>query len=314
MRRSRLFRLYAPAAMLFFLAGCSPSANTQPEWPEFNGDRAYDLLKKQVALGPRVPGTDSHAAGEAFIIESLRPYADEVTTQRFTAMVGSKRIPMINIIANFHQRSSKWVLIAAHWDTRPTADQEVIGDKRNQPIPGANDGASGVAALLELARIFREQPPPVNVMLLFLDGEDYGPGESAMFLGAKHFASEAEANKIKPNREKIIYGILLDMVGDRDLAIPQEAKSLEAAPEVMKKIWDKAADLGYHKEFPSKRGMAISDDHLPLIAAGIKCVDLIDFDYGPWHTLDDTPDKCSAKSLKTIGEVVAAVVYGEKSQ
>jgi Zn-dependent M28 family amino/carboxypeptidase len=220
-------------------------------------------------------------------------------------------LPLTNIIARFNPKAKEWILLAAHWDSRPTADCEALADKRKLPIPGANDGASGTAVLLELARVFAADRPKVGVVMVFFDGEDYGPGADAMFLGAKHYAAEAAKGLTWPKREHISYGILLDMVGDKDLRIPQEQKSLDAAPEVMNKIWSTAASLGYDKTFPAVPGDAIGDDHIPLIGAGIKCVDIIDFEYGPWHTLDDTPDKCAAQSLKKVGDVVAAVVYKE---
>ena len=309
-----VFRLAATTTTLILLAGCSPAAKAPTGDGAFDAQRAFGLLKKQVSLGTRVPDTGPHTACAAFIQESLKPYADEVATQTFTANVRGKQLSLTNIIARFNPKAARWILLAAHWDTRPTADCEVVAEKRRLPIPGANDGASGTAVLLELARMFGTRKPDVGVIMVFLDGEDYGPGESGMFLGSKYYASQSAKGRTAPPREKIAYGILLDMVGDKDLKIPQEQKSLEAAPDVMRNIWGTAEALGYHDVFPSVEGLAISDDHVPLIGAGIKCVDLIDFEYGPWHTLDDTPDKCSPQSLKAVGDVVAAVVYKESDK
>lgn len=321
MRRSKhLFRISATLASLILLVGCSPSAKTdtadRPEPTRSNGAafdsaRAFDLLKQQVELGARVPNTEPHAACAEFIQKNLSPYADHVTTQSFSADANGKKLSLTNIIAKFNPSATSWVLLAAHWDTRPTADYEVLAEKRKLPIPGANDGASGTAVLLELARVFHSRKPDIGVVMVFFDGEDYGPGEKAMFLGSKYYASEAAAGRTSPLPKQIRYGILLDMIGDADLRIPQELHSLRAAPDVVKKVWAKAAKLGYSKEFPPVEGSAILDDHVPLIGVGIKCINIIDFDYGPWHTLDDTPDKCSPESLKAVGEVVAAVVYDE---
>jgi hypothetical protein len=303
------------------LGGCSPAANTETSTagigsatglPTFDGARAFDLLKKQVEFGPRVPGTQPHSDCGAFLIETLRPLADEVTTQEFAATLGGKDLRLKNIIARFNPGAKRWVLLCAHWDTRPTADYEVVAEKRRLPIPGANDGASGTAVLLELARMFKQRKPDIGVVMVFFDGEDYGPGPNDMFLGSRHLASEALKGNLQPKRENIAYGILLDMIGDKDLRIPKEQYSLEAAPDVVRKIWDTAKALGHEKAFPDATGNAIMDDHVPLIKAGIKCVNLIDFEYGPWHTLEDSVDKCSARSLKTVGDVVGAVVYGEE--
>lgn len=312
----------AAAASLLALSGCSPAAQNDKSptahdggktaAPEFDAARAYTLLKAQVALGPRVPGTAGHSAGLDFIIRSLEPYADEIRKQTFTARLNGKPVPMANVIARFHAQAEKHILLAAHWDTRPTADMEVTSEKRRMPIPGANDGASGVAVLLELARMFHQRKPDVGVVMVFFDGEDYGPGADQMFLGSKHFAAQIGNSGAVPSKDHILYGILLDMVGDSHLEITKESYSNEAAPEVLDKIWSTARKLGYQRVFTESPGTPVFDDHLPLIKAGIRCVDLIDFNYGPWHTLDDTPDKCSPDSLRAVGEVVAAVVYSEK--
>ena len=289
--------------------GCSPSAGT----PVFDEEHAFNLLKKQVEFGPRYPGIAAHGATADFIISQLKPHADEVTTQQFSQKVAGKTIDLKNIIAKFSPDARKIILLAAHWDTRPMADMEVDPVKRAKPILGANDGASGVAVLLELARMFGKQRPDVGVIMVFFDGEDYTPNPPTsryMFLGSKYYASRLDSK----TKQAIEYGILLDMIGDKDLRIHQEINSVQAAPEVVRKIWDTARQLGYSKQFVPEAKYAISDDHLPLIAAGVKCIDVIDFDYGPWHTVDDTVDKCSPQSLKTVGDVIACVVYEEKAQ
>ena len=149
--------------------------------------------------------------------------------------------------------------------------------------------------------------------MVFFDGEDYGPGEDAMYLGSRHFASNLDNNATVGGKPvKFDYGILLDMVGDKDLNIYEENASVNAAPEVVNKVWSTADKLGYKDKFIPSVKFAITDDHIPLIKAGVKCIDVIDFNYGPWHTLDDTPDKCSPESLKIVGDVVGHVVYGEK--
>lgn len=307
------------AAVVTLISGCSRAAqNASPPLsrvPAFDANRAFDLLKKQVELGPRVPGTPGHDACARLIADSLKPYADGVVEQEFSRDVRGKTLRMRNIIAHFNTGARDWVLLAAHWDTRPTADFEVSAEDRDKPIPGANDGASGVAVLLELARLFAQRSPDVGVLMVFFDGEDYGPTVDDMLMGSRHFAGNLEQSlSVAGRRAPVRYGILLDMVGDSDLKIYKEGNSVQAAPEVVDKVWSMAARMGYGEVFVPEVRHTIMDDHVPLIEAGIPCIDIIDFDYGPWHTLGDTIDRCSADSLKAVGEVVAAVIYEEKSR
>ncbi len=192
-------------------------------------------------------------------------------------------------------------MLCAHWDTRPFADKDPNLDNRDKPIPGANDGASGVAALIELARVFDIVAPPVPIVFVLFDGEDWGKTTANMFHGSRYYA-----RNITPAKPR--YAILLDMVGDADLSIPIEPTSMKAAPELMRDLWTTAQDMGV-TQFSARTGPAISDDHLLLIKGGIPAIDLIDFDYAPWHTLEDTPDKCSAESLQAVGSVLAAYIY-----
>ena len=215
-----------------------------------------------------------------------------------------KTYNLSNIIAKFGTQNTPGMLLCAHWDTRPTADQELEASDRKKPILGANDGASGVAVLMELARMFKELPPSIPVTMVLFDGEDFGSTGKDMFLGSIHFAKTMDKSKYK-------YGILLDMVGDKDLQIYREGNSQLHAASVTDKVWRAANKLGYGGIFKDELKYTIGDDHVPLIEAGLPCVDVIDFDYAYWHTLDDTVDKCSAKSLQVVGETIAEVVYSE---
>lgn len=300
-----------------WLAAGRPASSPQPiaAAPEgqaivFDADRAFADLKRQVEFGPRVPNLESHRECRKFLVDTLKPLAAEVTTQDFTRRVRGRSLSMSNIIATWPGNGGKQgVLLCAHWDTRPTADYEPDATRRRQPIPGANDGASGVAVLLEMARMFKRVPPSVPVMIVFFDGEDYGPGVDNMFLGSRYFADH-----LPPKTPR--QGILLDMVGDRDLAIPQEEYSRRVAPEIIRDVYEIAHRRGYEKQFPAIPGTPIEDDHLSLHEKGLKVIDLIDFSYGPghswWHTLEDTPDKCSPASLKAVGDVVLEWVYRQK--
>ena len=197
--------------------------------------------------------------------------------------------------------SGETVLLAAHWDTRPIADHDPKPENRETPILGANDGASGVAVLLELARVFKTHPPPRRVVIVLFDGEDYGKTADDMFIGSRFFARNL--GKWKPD-----YGILLDMVGDKNLTLPIEANSWNANRAFTAAIWNRAAALGL-APFQQRLGPAIMDDHVPLIKVGIPMVDIIDFDYPYWHTIEDTVDKCSPKSLEVVATLVISVVY-----
>ncbi len=289
-----------------------PAISFAPEKKGFDGEKAYALLKRQVEFGPRVPNTQGHIACRDWMLETLKPLADAVERQDFAVRGRGTNLQMTNVLARFKGTggpAEKAVVLAAHWDTRPTADYERTAEKRAKPIPGANDGASGVAVLLELARQFRATPPPVPVMLVFLDGEDVGPSIEMMFLGSRYMVKNMP--KGMPKR-----GILLDMVGDKDLAIPQEINSIGNAKELLGEVYGIAKKLGYSKQFPAEVGQEVIDDHVQFHGAGIKMIDLIDFDYGPghswWHTLEDTPDKCSAASLQAVGDVVLEWVRTQK--
>lgn len=290
-------------------ASAAVDAGAQVERPDFAAEPAFALLQRQVAFGPRVPGSTGHRAQLQWMEQYLRERADTVAVQPFVHVTtqGSDTLRMANLFARFRPELPVRVLLVAHWDTRPTADQEASAADRARPIPGANDGASGTAVLLQLADMFQRQPPPVGVDLLLVDGEDFGPGEPDMYLGAKHFAANL------PPGYQPLYAVLVDLVGDREPRFPVEGYSAEAAPEVVRRVWSLAREMGYGDVFPDVVGPYITDDHLPLNRAGVRTVDIIDFDYGPgnryWHTLEDTPENTSPESLRIVGEVLAELVY-----
>ena len=264
--------------------------------PQIDAERAMAYLTAQTDLGPRNPGSKGHTAGRDYLFNELKKWADEVHLQPFT----HKKIDMWNICGVFGE-GEKPVLLCAHWDTRPFADHDPDPANRKTPILGANDGASGVAVLLEIARQLHEAPLPYPVVIVLFDGEDYGRNTNEMFLGSTYYAKN-------PIPSKPRFAILLDMVGDADLSIPIEPFSQQAAPALVKAIWETAREIGADA-FSTKLGPAILDDHIPLIKAGIPAVDIIDFSYPPWHTIADTPDKCSAQSLKTVGDVTLRFLF-----
>jgi len=276
--------------------------------PTFNAARAFGDLRAQVAFGPRVPGTDGHSRQLEWMVELLTSLADTVFLDEFDHVTTTgEALSLTNVVARFGMDTDRRLLLLTHWDTRPKADQSRDDEDREKPVPGANDGASGTAVLLELARMFAEQAPSGGVDLLFSDGEDYGPTTADMFLGAVHYV-EGRGAEDPPN-----FAVLLDMVGDADPRFPVEAYSLEAAPQLVQRLWGIASDLGYRRYFPLDETSRVVDDHLKFIDAGIPTIDVIDFDYGSgnglWHTPEDTPDKTSAQTLFMVGDVVAEFVY-----
>ncbi len=310
---------FLPILMIY--AGCAgdpPKVNTgnaspppqKREVPVFSGKNAFEHLTKQVSFGPRNPGSRGHSACLDFLTSELRGLASSVETQPFPHLgYEGERLNLTNIIARFQPELPSRVLLCAHWDTRPRADQDENQSRQEEPIPGANDGASGVAVLLELARIFKEHPPAMGVDIVFFDGEDYGKeGDVPRYLlGSKHFALNLPAGH--PYR----FGLLLDMVGDKHLELPQEQYSLKYAGDIVSLVWGKARELGY-LQFIQMPGEAVIDDHLPLNEVGIKTIDIIDFDYPDptnrfWHTHQDTPENCSPESLEAVGTVLTHVLY-----
>lgn len=289
------------ALVLGILVTAAPSCGGG-EIPAFDGQRAYGYLETQMAFGPRVPGTDAHDRTLQWLTETLGETADAVTAMPFRGVVEGAEMEMQNIVASFDPDNGRRVLLCAHWDSRSHADRDPDPGRWTDPVPGANDGASGVAVLLEIASIIARTEPPVGVDIVLFDGEDQGAyGEEATWLlGSRAYAAAMPAG-YRPR-----YAVLLDMIGDADLSLTRDQTSIEAAPVLWRRIQDEAADIGIPFE-PAP--MRVVDDHVPLIGRGIPAVDLIDFNYPYWHTTADTADKCSAESLAKIGTLVLRLIY-----
>ncbi len=279
--------------------------------PAFDGKNAFRYLTAQTDFGPRAPNSAGHRNCLNYLQSEISKYADAVNLQSFTITgYNGEVLNLANVISSFNLNSTTRILLLAHWDTRPRADQEKDKKKQQKPILGANDGASGVAVLLEIARHLKSNPPPIGVDILFVDGEDYGKERDNKFysLGARYFA------KNLPPGFTPAFGILVDMIGDKELQIFKDRYSLQQAPDVVDLVWKTAAELNISEFANEKHQGDIFDDHVPLNQAGIKTIDLIDFDYPDtsnsyWHTLQDTPDKCSAESLEAVGKVLMHVIY-----
>jgi hypothetical protein len=298
-----------PFALLSFIAlAASPAGQVpddqtdQPAPATFQKDLAWKSLVKQCEFGPRVPGTKAHDDCQAYLLEEMKKSCDNVRVQAFTHtwQHDGKTYTMSNLIGEQNWKDAKvHVLLTAHWDSRPFADQDPNPANHNTPILGADDGASGVAVLMELMRSMKGRLKDVGVIYLLNDAEDLGPDMPDMLLGTIYFTKHLPDPK--PD-----YGILLDMIGPKDVVVPMEQNSLQQVPEVMNAFYDAMKVAGLESTFPKKPGDWVEDDHFPLIQAGIPTIDLIDFDYKPWHTLGDTVDKCSAESLGKIGQGLEA--------
>ena len=288
----------------------------QSNVPRFDEAHAFSYLVAQCDFGPRNPGSDGYYACLDYLITELDQSANEIILQDFSYQERryNKKYNLQNIIARFNPDAEFQTVISAHWDTRPWADQEDLRQDRDQPIIGANDGASGVAILLELAKIMGENPPPIGVNLVFFDGEDLGvPGENETYCqGSRFFAKNLPIPR--PNE-----AINLDMVGDKQLVLPIERYSLEYHPKLVRHLWDRAKEMGLDA-FIGRVDYAIYDDHIPLNEiAGIPSIDIIDFKYPNsyanfWHTMNDIPENCSEESLGQVGDLMVDYIYNREGQ
>jgi Zn-dependent M28 family amino/carboxypeptidase len=297
------------------LTGCKGDANESSAAQRipaktstgFNGSAAYNYAKAQFDFGPRVPGTPAAQKAGDWITSQMRARADTVIVQSFTyTTADGRKLPLRNILARFRPELKERVLYITHWDSRPVSESATTDAEKKMPVPGANDGASGVGMFVALGDVLKRSKPNVGVDLLFTDGEDYGqfgPPEVDVLIGSRYFAQHPPTPGYKP-----LYGVLWDMIGDKDLRIPYEMNSFQQAPEVVSRVWQTAADLGYGDVFVQESGGLITDDHIPFLNAGMHVIDVIDLTYPPHHTPQDTMDKISAKSLAAVGDVATALV------
>jgi hypothetical protein len=294
-------------ALFPLLAAC----HEKPTTP-FDGEAAYRYAQAIYDFGPRVPGSPAWQKGGDWIAAQMKTRADTVIEQRWVHQLanGKDSIPLRNIIARFRPNATDRILYITHWDSRPVADDDPNPANRTKPVPGANDGAAGVGLFVALGDVLKKTPPDVGVDLLFDDGEDYGNFDknTDVLLGVKYFIQHPITPSYQP-----IYGVLWDMIGDKDLKIWEEQNSVARAPEVVQRVWSTADSLGYSDYFVPEQKWSVIDDHIPFLEAGMHVIDVIDLDYGPanasyHHTLQDTMDKISAKSLKIVGDVATALV------
>lgn len=289
---------------------------------EFNADSAYDFVKKQVDFGPRVPGTSGHHQCAIWLVNELTRYgADTVIEQKSTVTAfNGDELPINNIFAQFNKVATRRILLLAHWDTRPWADAEKDKSKHNTPIPGANDGGSGVGVLLEIARCIGQKRPSIGVDILFTDAEDYGTSggdDKSWCLGTQYWVK----NMPYAMGQLPAYGILLDIVGGVDAKFYREYFSERFASRINDKVWAVANVSGYGSKFINRTEGAVTDDHYHINMAGIPCIDIIECanpmtgSFPPtWHTLKDDMTSIDRNSLKAVGQTVLNTIYNEQAQ
>ncbi len=291
------------------------------EVPAFSADSAYHFIERQVSFGPRNPGSEGHRKTRDYLVGTLQSYAGSqaVYVQQFTHTgYSGEMYRMGNIIASFRPGMGDRVMLLAHWDTRPRAEKDPDPLKRSQPIPGADDGGSGVGVLLEFARIFHDHPPPLGVDILLFDGEDYGrEGDlDYYFLGSRYWSENPPVPEYRPR-----FGVLLDMVGAGDAVFPREGFSMQYAPGLVDEVWEIARQMGYDHLFVDEKGSSIADDHWIINRkTGIPTINIIH--HKPprplqtainfpehWHTHADDMDIISTETLQAVGEVLLELVY-----
>ncbi len=303
------------------LLGCGDDSNNNKNlrekpalkvnMPAFSADSAYTWIEKQLSFGPRVPNSPGHAQCANWLVSKFQSFGAEVMTQPavVTAYDGTG-LNMQNIIASYNPERAQRIMLSAHWDTRPVADQDTV--RQDEPIPGANDGASGVAVLLEFARMFQQQAPGIGVDLVLWDAEDYGnSGDAESYcLGSQYWTK----NKHKPNYQAV-YGINLDMVGAANAKFLKEGHSVKINKGLVDRVWQTGRNLGYTSYFPTLTSDPIIDDHYFISLFGdVPMIDIIDRReptgfFGQWHTHQDDIHVIDKATLQAVGHTVAAIVY-----
>lgn len=296
----------------------------QPVGPDFNADSAYIYLQEQCDFGPRTMNSTAHDKCEKWIIQKFEQYGCKVTTQKAT-LNGYDGTPLrsTNIMASYNPKATTRIMFCAHWDCRPWADNDPDSTNWHKPIIAANDAASGVGVMIELARILKGSGLELGVDFICFDAEDYGtpqwfegedPGDT-WALGAQYFANNL------PEGYAPRYAILLDMVGGVGAKFYREGMSMQYAPAIVKKVWNAARQVGYGSYFPKDDGGMITDDHIPVNqTANIPCIDVIPYypdcaqsSFGPtWHTIADNMDNIDKNTLKAVGQTMVQVLFTEK--
>ena len=271
-----------------------------------DGDRAYGYLKTICELGPHIAGTAANTRARKLVADHFKAHGATLREQPFTARDPrtSKRVEMVNLVASWNPERMERVVIGAHYDTRPFADQEQDPERKKMPFIGANDPASGMAMLMEIAHHLKKLETPWGVDLVLFDGEELVYDRAGVyFLGSREFGRLYKASRKSKGKPRYVAGIVLDLIGGQDLHIPKEGMSVKLANGLVREIWSVAEQINA-PAFVDNLGQEVLDDHLPLNDASIPTADIIDFSYPYWHKIEDTPDKCSGASLEQVGRVV----------
>lgn len=327
----RYFPLFA-AVLLLCTASCKHQQNTEEqingeqqavERPQFSADSAYAFTEAQCAFGPRVPNTEAHRSCGAYLAAAFRRFCDTVYVQVFNAKAyNGTLLKSRNIIGSFNPEAKDRILVASHWDSRPYADHDPDADAHRTPIDGANDGASGVGILIELARQLSLKHPDKGIDLICFDSEDYGApqdddsrySEDDWCLGSQYWSQHPHTAAYSAR-----FGILLDMVGGANALFCKEGTSAFYARDIQNRVWDYAARLGYASDFSRRETAPIIDDHLYINKmTNIPVIDIIEYNeaggtgFNPtWHTLRDNMENISRATLQKVGEVVLYTLYNE---
>ena len=326
-----LKKLFLISLVLFSMTSCDNKQNSKPVAqpapqvkqvviPDFNADSAYNYVKKQLDFGPRVPGSVAHKQCAEWFVDFFSDKADTVYVQDFrTRLYDGRGIDGKNIIAAFNPEAKKRILLAAHWDSRPFADHDPDKNNWNTPIDGANDGASGVGVLMEIARILNDNPVNIGVDIILFDLEDYGAPYFLNLMTNDDWALGSQYWAKNPHiyNYRAYFGILLDMVGASNPKFPKEYYSQQFAPALSNDIWKVARELGYDEYFTNELGHPINDDHIYVNAiARIPMIDIIHLEnnsessfYPYWHTVKDNIEQIDPKTLGMVGDVVVNVLY-----
>lgn len=299
-----------------------PPAEKKIKAADFSADSAMIFLEKQVSFGPRIPNTQAHQKCAVWLEKKLKTYCKSVTVQQFTAKAyNGKILNLTNLIASFNPDSSDRVLLLAHWDTRPYADNDPDERNRRKPFDGANDGGSGTAVLLEIARQLSIKNPQTGIDILLVDGEDYGAPmdeqsqvEDDWCLGTQYWARFPHTLVYSAR-----FGILLDMVGASDAVFYKEGTSMYFAPDVVQKVWNMASEIGFGQYFYTETSQPITDDHVYVNQIRqIPCIDIIQHDpstpsgfYKNWHTLNDNMSGISKNTLEAVGKTVLTAALAQ---
>ena len=330
MNSKLFFWMFAAAA--FLLASCggqnkgnAPAADTiaLAACPRFSASNAMQFISEQCEFGPRVTGSEASRLCGDYLVERFKSFGADVEEQTSTVTTwdGSK-LSARNIIAHINPSNPDRILLCSHWDSRPWADNDEDEANHRTPILAANDGASGVAVLLEICRLLQEKPVQVGVDLICFDAEDLGTPQWAedrsdasdtWCLGSQFWAEKASSDGYKAR-----YGILLDMVGGFGTSFSREGVSMQLAGPIVNRVWQLAGQLGYRQFFPLKDSGYITDDHINVNRAGVPCIDIIPYyregpsSFGPtWHTIKDTPENIDRNVLEAVGQTITQLIYNE---